>query len=87
MFFLRCLASNEMHTLSRRPMLFSESSYDTHFPSSRIFPISCNRLETVAGPFPSCSASSSCVCDVFSCNNASKAPVLVGRGVPERFGH
>uniref|UniRef100_A0A1I7WI37 Ovule protein n=1 Tax=Heterorhabditis bacteriophora TaxID=37862 RepID=A0A1I7WI37_HETBA len=31
-FFLRCLASNEMQMLSRRPMLFSESSYGTHFP-------------------------------------------------------
>uniref|UniRef100_A0A1I7WQ47 Secreted protein n=1 Tax=Heterorhabditis bacteriophora TaxID=37862 RepID=A0A1I7WQ47_HETBA len=82
--FLRCLASNEMQMLSRRPMLFSESSYGTHFPSLRIFPISCNRLETVALSTPSCSASSSWVCDGFSSNNDSKASVLEVRGISER---
>uniref|UniRef100_A0A1I7WXP3 Transmembrane protein n=1 Tax=Heterorhabditis bacteriophora TaxID=37862 RepID=A0A1I7WXP3_HETBA len=62
--------------LSRRPMVFSESSYGTHFPILRIFPISCNRLETVALSTPSCSASSFRVCNGFSSNNDFKASVF-----------
>uniref|UniRef100_A0A1I7XMB3 Protein THYLAKOID ASSEMBLY 8, chloroplastic n=1 Tax=Heterorhabditis bacteriophora TaxID=37862 RepID=A0A1I7XMB3_HETBA len=65
-------------------MLFSESSYGSHFPSLRIFPISCNRLETVALPTPSCSASSSWVYDGFSSTNDFKALVFNVSGVPER---
>uniref|UniRef100_A0A1I7W8X0 FSA_C domain-containing protein n=1 Tax=Heterorhabditis bacteriophora TaxID=37862 RepID=A0A1I7W8X0_HETBA len=58
------------------PMLSSESSYGTHFPSLRIFPISCNRLETVALSTPSCSASPFCVRDGCSSNNDFKASVF-----------
>uniref|UniRef100_A0A1I7XJR4 DRIM domain-containing protein n=1 Tax=Heterorhabditis bacteriophora TaxID=37862 RepID=A0A1I7XJR4_HETBA len=63
------------------PMLSSESSCGTHFPSSRIFPISCNRLETVALSTPRCSVSSSWVCNGFSSNNHidlhASVPLLV----------
>uniref|UniRef100_A0A1I7W689 SEC7 domain-containing protein n=1 Tax=Heterorhabditis bacteriophora TaxID=37862 RepID=A0A1I7W689_HETBA len=65
----------------QRPMLFSESSYGTHFPSLRIFPISCNRLETVALSTPSCS---SWVYDRFSSNNDFKASAFDVCGVPRR---
>uniref|UniRef100_A0A1I7WZU0 HET domain-containing protein n=1 Tax=Heterorhabditis bacteriophora TaxID=37862 RepID=A0A1I7WZU0_HETBA len=83
-FFLRCLASNEMQMLSRRPMLFSESSYGTHFPSLRIFPISCNRLETVVLSTANCYASPFRVCDGFSTYNDFKASVFAVRGISER---
>uniref|UniRef100_A0A1I7XA35 Uncharacterized protein n=1 Tax=Heterorhabditis bacteriophora TaxID=37862 RepID=A0A1I7XA35_HETBA len=83
-FLLCCLASNEMHELSQLPMLFSESSCGAYFPSLRIFPISCNHLETVALSTPNCSASSSWVCDGFSSNNDFKASVFAVRGVTER---
>uniref|UniRef100_A0A1I7WIN0 Uncharacterized protein n=1 Tax=Heterorhabditis bacteriophora TaxID=37862 RepID=A0A1I7WIN0_HETBA len=83
-FFLRCLASSEMHGLNWWPMLFSGSSYGTHFPSLRIFPISCNRLETVALSTANCYASTFRVCDGFSSNNDFKASVFAVRGIPER---
>uniref|UniRef100_A0A1I7W9B8 SCP2 domain-containing protein n=1 Tax=Heterorhabditis bacteriophora TaxID=37862 RepID=A0A1I7W9B8_HETBA len=62
-FFLRCLTSNEMHELSRRPII-------------QIFCISCNRLETVALSTPNCYASPLQVCDGFSSNNDFKASVF-----------
>uniref|UniRef100_A0A1I7X274 G_PROTEIN_RECEP_F1_2 domain-containing protein n=1 Tax=Heterorhabditis bacteriophora TaxID=37862 RepID=A0A1I7X274_HETBA len=77
--------SNVMHMLSRRPMVFWESSYGTHFPSLRIFPISCNRLETVALSTPSYSAIYSWACHGFASNNDFKASVFAIRGVPERY--
>uniref|UniRef100_A0A1I7X5B0 Uncharacterized protein n=1 Tax=Heterorhabditis bacteriophora TaxID=37862 RepID=A0A1I7X5B0_HETBA len=83
-FFLVCLTSNEMHELSRRLTLFSESSCATHFPDLRIFPISCNRLETVALSTPNCSASSPWIYNGFSPIYDFKASVLEIRGIPER---
>uniref|UniRef100_A0A1I7WSD3 Uncharacterized protein n=1 Tax=Heterorhabditis bacteriophora TaxID=37862 RepID=A0A1I7WSD3_HETBA len=83
-FFLRCLANNEMHELSRRSILSLKSSCGAYFPSLRIFPISCNHLETVALSTPRCSVSSSWVCNGFSSNNAFKASVFEIRGIPER---
>uniref|UniRef100_A0A1I7XLB4 LNS2 domain-containing protein n=1 Tax=Heterorhabditis bacteriophora TaxID=37862 RepID=A0A1I7XLB4_HETBA len=73
-----------MHELSRCPMLFSECSCDTYFPSSRISTIACNRIETIALSTPSYSASSFWVCDAFSSNNASKASVFDICSVPKR---
>uniref|UniRef100_A0A1I7WHB0 Secreted protein n=1 Tax=Heterorhabditis bacteriophora TaxID=37862 RepID=A0A1I7WHB0_HETBA len=79
-----CHLSGEFRIPSRKNDIRLESSCGTHFPSSRIFPISCNRLETVSLSTPNCCASSFRVFDGFSFNNASKAPVFDVSGVPKR---
>uniref|UniRef100_A0A1I7WDZ6 EGF-like domain-containing protein n=1 Tax=Heterorhabditis bacteriophora TaxID=37862 RepID=A0A1I7WDZ6_HETBA len=66
------------------PMVFSECSCGTHFPSLRIFPISCNRLETVVLSTANCYASPFRVCDGFSTYNDFKASVFAVRGISER---
>uniref|UniRef100_A0A1I7WLM3 Secreted protein n=1 Tax=Heterorhabditis bacteriophora TaxID=37862 RepID=A0A1I7WLM3_HETBA len=65
-------------------MLSLGSSGGSHFLSFLIFPISCNRLETVALSTPSCYASSSWVYDRFSSDNDFKESAFDVCGVPGR---
>jgi len=80
-FFLCCLANNEMHVLRWLAML--SKVYGTHFSSFFIFPISWNRLETIARSTPNCFVSSSCIYDGFSFNNSCKLSAFNFHSAPK----